>query len=185
MSDKVRNVAKELWWVGLLEGIAAIVFGIAALFWPGMTLLTLVYLFSAYVVAWAIFEIIHGLMSLGTSDKSWISLVFGIFALGVGVYLVRHPHVTFATFILLIGFVFIVRGIADIVGAFLGGQLATSRVLSIIMGALALVIGVVVLKQPVDSGVAFVWLLGLFSLIYGPICLALAFDLRKIGEGKA
>lgn len=178
-----NNTIAEYWWVGLLEGIAGILFGIAALFWPGLTLVTLVTLFSAYVLIWGLAEIIHGLVSIGKSGSTWfLSLIFGFFALGVGVYLVRHPQVTFATFILLIGFTFIVRGIVDIVGAFLGGQLATSRVLSIIVGLVAVLAGIIVLKQPVASGVAFVWILGLFALIYGPITIALSFDLKKLSE---
>lgn len=176
-----NNIATELWWVGLVEGIVAILFGIAALFWPGLTLVTLVTLFSVYVLVWGIAEIIYGLSSIGKG--TWfLPLIFGVFSLGVGVYLVRHPQVTFATFILLIGFTFIVRGIVDIVGAFLNGQLATSRVLSIVVGLIAVIAGIVVLKQPVASGVAFVWILGLFALIYGPITIALSYDIKKLND---
>ena len=175
------NIATELWWVGLVEGIVAILFGIAALFWPGLTLVTLVTLFSVYVLVWGIAEIIYGLSSIGKG--TWfLPLIFGVFSLGVGVYLVRHPQVTFATFILLIGFTFIVRGIVDIVGAFLSGQMATARVLSIIVGVIAILAGIVVLKQPVASGVAFVWILGLFALVYGPITIALSYDLKKLND---
>ncbi len=177
-----NNIVAELWWVGLIEGLAAILFGIAALFWPGLTIVTLVTLFSAYVLVWGIAEIIHGLSRINSGGTWFLPLIFGIFSLGVGVYLVRHPQVTFATFILLIGFTFIVRGIVDIVGAFLGGQLATSRVLSIIVGAVAVLAGIVVLNQPVASGVAFVWILGLFALVYGPITIALSYDLKKLND---
>lgn len=176
-----NNIATELWWVGLVEGIVAILFGIAALFWPGLTLVTLVTLFSVYVLVWGIAEIVHGLASIGKG--TWfLPLLFGAFALGVGVYLTRHPQVTFATFILLIGFTFIVRGIVDIVGAFLNKQLATSRVLNIVVGVIAVIAGIIVLKQPVASGVAFVWIIGLFALIYGPITIALSYDLKKLND---
>lgn len=174
------NHASEMWWVGVVEGLAAIVFGIAALFWPGLTLVTLINLFSAFVLVWAIAEIIGSLMSINSDNLWWLSLLFGLFGLGVGVYLVRHPHVTFATLVLLIGFTLIVRGLLDVVGAFLGKQLATLRMLSILVGAVGIVIGIVVLRQPVASGVAFVWLLGLYALIYGPLTLAMALDLRKL-----
>jgi uncharacterized membrane protein HdeD (DUF308 family) len=177
-------LARDLWWVGVIQGVAALLFGIAALFWPGLTLVTLVYLFSAYVFVWAIFEIVHSLMSMRESGTWWLSLLFGLFGLGVGVYLIRHPHVAFATFILLIGFTLIMRGLIDIIGAFLVNNMATFRVLSIIVGAIAVLAGIIVLKQPVSGGVAFVWVLGLYSLIYGPICLALAFDLKRLGEAE-
>ncbi len=177
-----KNEVSEYWWVGLIEGIVAILFGIAALFWPGLTIATLVVLFSVYVLVWGIAEIIHGLMSIGKGNTWFLSLIFGAFALGVGVYLTRHPQVTFATFILLIGFTFILRGIADIVAAFIGNQLQTSRALTIIIGVIGVIAGIVVLRQPVGSGVAIVWILGLFALISGIMTIALSFDLKKLNE---
>jgi uncharacterized membrane protein HdeD (DUF308 family) len=107
----------------------------------------------------------------------------GIIELGVGVYLLRHPTVTFATLILLIGFTLIIRGVVDVIGSlFEGGISATGKVLSIIGGLLALLAGIVVLFQPVASGVAFVWILGIYALIAGPLQIALAADARKISS---
>jgi uncharacterized membrane protein HdeD (DUF308 family) len=181
MSSQIKEVA-EYWWVGVLQGVFALAFAAAALFWPGLTLKTLVYLFSAYVLVWSLVEIFRGLSGIKSNDYWWLSLIFGIFGTGVGVYLVRHPEVTFATFILLIGFTFILRGIVDIISAFLGGQLATSRALSLLVGAAALIVGIVVLNQPVEGGVAFVWILGLYSLVYGVISIALSLDLKKLND---
>src|SRR6476620_3034782 len=38
------------WWLVLLRGIAAIAFGILAFFWPGIALVTLVFLWGAYAI---------------------------------------------------------------------------------------------------------------------------------------
>jgi len=38
------------WWIVLLRGIAAIVFGVLAFAWPGLTLRTLVLLYGAYAL---------------------------------------------------------------------------------------------------------------------------------------
>jgi uncharacterized membrane protein HdeD (DUF308 family) len=38
------------WWVVLLRGICAVVFGILAFVWPGLTLLSLVLLYGAYAL---------------------------------------------------------------------------------------------------------------------------------------
>jgi uncharacterized membrane protein HdeD (DUF308 family) len=47
------------------------------------------------------------------------------------------------------------------------------------IGAIAIVAGVVLLFQPESSGVAFVWILGLYALLTGPLMIALALDLNK------
>ncbi len=178
----VTNTMGELWWLVLMQSVLAIFFGIVAIFWPGLTLVTLVYLFSAFVLAWGILEIVHALMSIGRRDTWWFTLLFGLIGLVVGVYLVRHPGVSFATFILLLGLTLIVRGIFDVVGTFIDDRLATHRVLLLIAGAAAVLAGIVLLLQPVAGGVAFVWVLGLYALVFGTISLVVSLDTRNALE---
>ncbi len=173
------SVINELWWLGLMQSVLAIFFGIAAIFWPGLTLLVLVYLFSAFVLAWGIIEIVHALMSIGQRDTWWLTLLFGLAGLIVGVYLVRHPDVSFATFILLIGLTFTVRGVLDIVGTFLDRRSTTHRALLLIAGIAAILAGIITLRQPVAGGVAFVWVLGLYALIFGAINFTIALEARQ------
>jgi uncharacterized membrane protein HdeD (DUF308 family) len=54
----------------------------------------------------------------------------GVFQLGVGVYLVRHTAVTFSTFIILIGFTLIARGVFEAVVAFFNHK-ATVKALAV------------------------------------------------------
>lgn len=179
---EMEPVESEFWWMGVLGGILTMLFGIAALFWPGLTLVTFVYLFSAYMLVWGVVSVVKGLVDL-TSGISmwWLSLIFGFLGIGVGVYLVRHPLVTFGTLILLIGFTFILRGVVDILGGFTAGQTSTARALSFIAGALGVLAGVFMLTQPAEAGVAFVWVLGLYSLLAGPLLIALAVDAHNKG----
>lgn len=172
----------DMWWLGVIYGIVTLIFGIAALFWPGLTLVTLVYIFSAYILVWGVIEIVRSLTNMnGAFGSWWLTLIFGVLCVGVGVYLVRHPAVSFETFILLIGFTFVVRGIFDIVGALFDGDTATSKTLSIIGGILGLIVGVIILRQPVAGGVAFVWLIGFYALLFGPLTIALSLDVHKHG----
>jgi uncharacterized membrane protein HdeD (DUF308 family) len=48
-SALVHALAKN-WWILLLRGIAAIIFGVLALGWPGMTLLTLILFYGAFAL---------------------------------------------------------------------------------------------------------------------------------------
>ena len=48
-SMMVHALARN-WWLLLLRGIAAIVFGLLTFVWPGMTLLTLVLLYGAFAL---------------------------------------------------------------------------------------------------------------------------------------
>ena len=75
----------EHWWLILLRGIAAVLFGILSLVWPGISALSLVLLWGAYTFA-------DGIFSLGppswarrrrrTGQRWWLALtgVLGIVA---------------------------------------------------------------------------------------------------------
>ena len=168
------------WWALTLRGIAAILFGVAAVFWPHLTLVSLVYLLSAYVLAIGFINVVEGCLAIG-KHRAWaLTLVLGLAEVAVGLYLVRHPQVTFATFVLVAGFMFIFGGVIEVVAA-LAGEVnsTTSRTIMVIAGLASLLVVVLVLFQPVASGVAFVWLLGLYALITGPLMIALSLDVKR------
>jgi len=178
--DELHENENDLWWLLLLQGIAAIFFGIVAVFWPGLTLVTLVYLFSAFVLAWGIVEVIRGFLSIRRSETWWLTLLFGLIGLGVGIYLVRHPKVSFTALILIIGLVLIGRGLLDITSAFLTRHGAAQRTLTLIIGAAALIAGIVLLFQPEAGGAAFVWVLGLYALVFGALTTAIAIEAKDL-----
>ena len=178
-TDMMEHAADQLWWLMLIQGIVAVFFGIAAIFWPGLTLTALVYLFSAFVLAWGIMEIIHGFLGISRRHGWWLTLIFGIVGLGAGIYLVRHPGVSFTALILIIGLLLIGRGILDIVAIFIDKHNTSHKALSAIIGVAAVGAGIIILFQPVSGGVAFVWVLGLYAFIYGALTIALAIQARE------
>ena len=182
MATKVE--AKRLSAAFALRGIAAILFGIAAVFWPGITLVTLVYIFSAFILASGLVTLVTGLVDATKQKNSVLSqvlpLVIGIAEVGVGVYLLSHIGVAFETFILLIGFVLILRGLVEAFGGLFEDAVSQMyRTGTVLVGALAVVAGIVLLFQPEAGGVAFVWILGLYALLSGPLLVALALDINN------
>ena len=175
--SELRTV-NELWWIGAIQGTLAIFFGISAIFWPALTLVTLVYLFSAFVLSLGIVEVVHGLISIRARSTWWVTLLIGLISLGVGVYLMRHPDISFGTFILLAGLALIARGLLDVVRAFIDKNTTTNKALMIAAGVLAIVAGIVILMQPLAGGIAFVWVIGLYAIIFGTIILAMSFELH-------
>jgi uncharacterized membrane protein HdeD (DUF308 family) len=162
-----------------LRGVLAILFGLAALFWPGLTLVTFVYIFSAFILVSGIMSMVMAIVDID-KDKYWfLSLLIGFLELGIGVYLIRHINVGLATFILLVGIVLVVRGVVEFIMAIAGGESSNNRVLMAIVGIVTALAGLIVLREPVSGGIAFVWVVGLYALITGPILIALAHSARK------
>jgi len=175
---------KLMWESLVLRGVAGILFGIAAVFWPGLTLLTLVYIFSIYILISGVVGIVEAIRAI-SKGNSWIwKLLLAVAEISVGVYLVRHPHVSFATLILVIGLILIARGVFEVVLALLEDYSATEKTLMVIGGVLGVIVGIAILLQPAAGGVAFVWVLGLYALLTGPMWIALGIDAKHSIEGK-
>ena len=182
--DAETQALQTNWWALTLRGVAAILFGIAAVFWPGMTLVTLVYLFSAWVLVDGVVRMVTGVGRIGRHQLGFLTMVVGLLELGLGVYLVRHPYLTFTSLILLIGFMLITSGVVEIVVALTAPESATAKTLAIIVGVAGVLAGILMLFQPVASGVAFVWIIGLYALISGPLTIAMSLDVHRMVEGR-
>jgi len=163
---------------GLLvsEGVLAILAGIAMLFWPGLTLVFLIVIFGIYILVWGIIELIRSLLSIGKTGTWWLELIFSVLLIGLGVFLLRNTLITLALVILLVGFTFIVRGLIDLLMAFFSQdrQVKEDRTFLIISGIIGLVAGVITLSQPIASGIAFVWIVGLYAVLSGSLLVARA-----------
>lgn len=179
VDQPVIGLAHELWWLGVIEAIVAILFGIISVFWPGLTLITLVYLLGFFVIIYGVAELIRGLMQIGRGDTWWITVLLGLVTFGVGIYLARHPSVSFHAFILIVGITFIVWGVMDLSRSFLEIGPGSHRVLNFIAGLAAVLVGIYTLFQPVSGGLAFVWAWGLYGIIYGVTLLAAAMRLHR------
>jgi len=189
MDNDAEILLNELWWVGVVQGAIAVFFGLAAIFWPTITLVVLLYLFSTFLLIMGVIEIVNGLISIGKIGTWWLIVLVGFISLGTGVFLIRNPEITLQTFIIVAGLVLIARGIIDTIRAFTDKTKGSHKVLTVLIGALAVIAGIAILAQPVAGGVAFVWILGLYALFYGAMAIAVSFSIhsatiKAVGNGK-
>ena len=172
----LSSIAKQLWGLGIGFGVVSILFGILALFWPGLTVGLLVILFSVFILVWGVIGIIVSISSTSTDKFWWLELIFSILAIGLAVYLLRNPVVAAMIWIFSIGLTFLVRGVVDILeGLFDGNRTRGERVLAFILGALGIVAGIITLLYPISAGLAVVWIIGLYALLYGSLLIAFSF----------
>jgi len=163
-----------------VKGFFAVLFGTAAVFWPHLRLSTLVYLFSGYILSMGLLSLV-GSFSGAKSDSmgTWLMVLVALVEVCIGVYLFRHPAVSFSTLILLSSIVLIVRGLFTLVAPFLMDGMSGGSSLGMLLGLVSVVTGVVLLFQPSSSGVAYVWILGIYALVTGALLLALSKSVRE------
>ena len=59
------------WWLFLLRGVAALIFGVMSLVWPGISLATLILFFGAYVLVDGIFALAAAIVGRGNAEIRW------------------------------------------------------------------------------------------------------------------
>ncbi len=159
-------------WVMVVEAIALLLFGLAAIAWPGMTFYAFTVAFGIYALVAGIVKVISGIVTIGRGWKSIATILIGVLLAGAGSYVLNHPGVTALTLVVIIGFSFLARGIVDIVVA--ADSSTDNRALSVVAGVLGILAGLIVLRYPVGSGLAYVWIVGIYALIAGTVGIAQA-----------
>ena len=163
------------WWLVLLEGIFAAIFGILLLLAPGSTLVFLVQVLGFYLLIDGILRIV----SMFTDTSLWgLKLAIGIIGILAGIAVLQHPlwsALAVPTYIIyIIGFLAIFQGAGGLIQAFRGGGWGAG-----ILGILSIIFGIIVLSNPLIGVVALPFVLGGFMLAGGIAAIVVSFRLRS------
>ena len=165
----------------ILIGVLAIIVGIIALAWPGVTVLALVYLFAIYAFIDAGLQAMRAFSSR-TAGPVFGHLFLGLIDLAAGVIALVWPGPTALVLVLIVGIWAFVGGFFEIFAAFQSGETAGSRALFILGGLVSIAFGVVLFARPGVGAVTLALLFGLFSIIYGVSQIVMGVDLRRTGQ---
>jgi uncharacterized membrane protein HdeD (DUF308 family) len=171
----VRALAQH-WWVVLLRGVLAILFGVLAWAWPGVTLAVLVLIWGAYALTDGLFEVIAGIRG------KWGSLVvLGLLGIAAGVVTFVWPGITAITLIWVFAFWAIVAGILQVSAAIRLRQEVQGEWLWIVSGVFTVLLGVLLLLYPGAGALSVTWLIGSLAAAWGILLCMLAFKLKGLG----
>jgi len=170
----------ENWWLLLLRGIAAIVFGILAFVWPGITLLSLTLLWGAYALADGVLALWAAISGKGAEIASrWWLAVVGIAGILAGLLTFGLPGTAMQVLLIFISSWAIVIGAMQIWGAIQLRKEIEGEWLLIVSGLLSIAYGIILIVQPSAGALALVWLIGWYAILLGVDYVALAVRLRK------
>ncbi|HEX2971915.1 MAG TPA: HdeD family acid-resistance protein [Tepidisphaeraceae bacterium] len=165
-----------------LRGLAAVLFGILAFAWPGLTLLTLIYLFGIYALVNGVLALIHA-FGAPKGYPRFGSLIFnGVISIAAGVLAFVWPGITALTLVLLIAAWAIVNGFSEIATAIRLRRVITGEWLLVLAGVVSIVLGLIMLIRPAVGALALVWWIAAFAIIFGVLLIAEAFQVRSWGR---
>src|SRR5882672_5438264 len=171
---------KRHWWVPVIRGIAAIVFGVIAFTHPVMAIATLVLFFGAWVLIDGIFRIVAAIRHRGSdSDWAW-QLVIGLIGIIVGLLTFHAPQVTALALVIYIAAWALMIGASEIVMAVKLRHEIKGEWLLILMGLASIIFAVLLLWNPVAGAAAVIWLIAWYAVVLGILAIFFGFRLRSL-----
>ena len=170
------------WGALAVRGVAAVVFGLAALIWPGLTLAVLIIMYGAYALVDGVFAIVAGLRA-GSGTHKWLLLAEGALGILAGLIAVFWPGVAAVVVLYIFSFWAIFGGLLRMFSAvLLRGEIDNEWTMAL-SGALWVLWGIVLAVLPGAGLVSLAWLIGIFALGVGITLIALA--IRARGQGPS
>jgi uncharacterized membrane protein HdeD (DUF308 family)/predicted flap endonuclease-1-like 5' DNA nuclease len=173
-----RRNPGSLWWLLLLEGIAAIILGVLLLTQPAATIQAIVIFLGIY---WLITGVLT-LVSLIWDRSQWgLKLITGIVGIIAGLFIVRNPIISAfvvpASFALVLGVIGLLVGIGQLIQAFRGGGWGIG-----LLGVLSIILGILLITNPVIAGLSLALMLAILLIVGGIVAIFAAFSLRRLGK---
>jgi len=179
-------VGKAIWWMILLRGVLAILFGLLViLFPPGATLLALALLFAAFSLVDGVMTIAHA-VRIRRRSKRWgwlllqgiVSVLAGVVA---GLFPVLAGFFGFLIVLFLIAFWSILTGIAGFPAAHAmadGGRKAWAYVAAAASVLFGIALAIITVVSPEGAVRSLVWVIGAYAIVAGVLLIVVAIGAR-------
>jgi uncharacterized membrane protein HdeD (DUF308 family) len=167
------------WWSVALRGLCAVLFGLAAIAWPGATLATLVVLFGSFAIADGILTL-TALFGPAPNARRWAPILHGAVSLLAGVLAFTQPAITILAIVYLIATWAILTGIATIVMAIELRKAIDGEWLLGLSGVAALLFGLGIAAYPGIGTLVLLGAIATYALVAGAMQIALGLRLRRL-----
>lgn len=173
------DVLSRYWWAYVVRGILAILFGILAYAWPGITLATLIILFGAFAFVDGIFLIIKTIGNWGGRDDRWLLLLEGLLGIGIGLLAFMVPGVTTLALVFYIAVWSLATGVLEIVTAIRLRKEIQGEGWMILSGIASILFALLLMVFPGAGALGLIWLIAAYAIIFGVVLILLGFKLRR------
>ncbi|MBU0686866.1 MAG: DUF308 domain-containing protein [Candidatus Margulisbacteria bacterium] len=157
------------------RGLFAIIFGLLAIFWPGLTLEVLIYLFAAFAIIGGIATVIAAL-----NTQYPLLLLEGIVSFFVGLFIALWPGVYVLFLIYVVAIWALFSGISQIVTAFAIRKSVKDEFWMLLSGIVSILFAMLLVALPMVGVIAYMWVIGFYALFFGILQLVLYFNLKNI-----
>ena len=166
------------WWALLLRGIAGVVFGLLALFWPGATGYALVVILGAYAFVDGIFALVAAIRAAEAHHRWMAFAVEGILGLVFAAVVLFAPGLAAFALYATIAVWAVLTGLLEIVAATRLRKEIPNEWLLIVAGIASVAFGVMMVVYPLAGALTIIYLIGAYAIVFGVLMIGLSLRLR-------
>jgi len=171
-------------WIAL-RGVAALLFGILAMVWPGIVLTVMVLFFGAYAFVDGLFTLIAAAQMRESGRPLWPLVLVGLLGIAAGLVAFLWPQLTALGLLMLIAGWALVMGVLQIIAAIRLRKALQNEWWLGLSGAVSVLFGVLMIGNPGAGAIAVAWVIGAYSVFFGALLIMLALRLRKTSTFNA
>lgn len=153
--------------------------GIFCLAFPFAALNVGAYIIAILLLFVSIAALFSGFSAFGEPKATWWMILLGIIGIIVALASFVHPEGMIWIATVFIGIVALISGITDIILGFGGGLSFGQRILILILGIIAIIIGLVFLFFPTESAPVLTLVLGILLAISGVVSFIQGYLYKK------
>jgi uncharacterized membrane protein HdeD (DUF308 family) len=147
---------------------------------PGLTLITLTWLWGAYALSDGVIAIWAAFNASGDdAGPRWRLGLSGVVSIFAGVVAFWYTGMTTLVLLMFIAAWAVIIGATQIWGAIALRKVLQNEWLLILNGALSIAFGVILMAQPGAGALAVAWIIAWYAIFFGCLYVALAFRLRQ------
>lgn len=170
------------WWMVLLRGIFAVLFGILAILLPGTALLTLILVFGVFVFFDGILALVAAFRAAEHRRNFGLLVIEGILGIIVGLISILRPGSAVQGLVIAIAVWAVLSGISEIVQAVEMRRQITNEWLLILGGIASVVFGVLLFLFPGAGVLTLIWIMGIYAIFFGFTLIGLSLRLRNLHQ---
>jgi uncharacterized membrane protein HdeD (DUF308 family) len=168
------------WWLLLLRGIVALLFGFMAISRPRITLAVLVLLFGIYVLVDGCFALFAAIGGWSNREDRWLLLLEAVVGIGAGIATLHAPHLTAVALLFFIAVWALATGVLKIVAAIRLRNEISGEVWLALSGVASVVFAFLIMLSPMAGALAMAWLIGWYALFLGAMLVILSLRLHGL-----
>jgi uncharacterized membrane protein HdeD (DUF308 family) len=154
--------------VRIALGAIAVVLGLLALIWPGVTLLVVAVLFGLELIAAGVVRVLAA-VTLSELPGSWraVSGILGALTIVAGIICLVRPGTSLFVLVVVIAVGWFLDGISELVSAFTVSRGAGERIGLVAFGVISIIAAIVLIAFPLGSLVLLAKIGGVILIAFG------------------